>query len=101
MALISIRRDPATGQVVFDPPTLQLGVNDFAVWANYDPQAAHQPTKQGQAADYWLDNSLPPFVDGQPAATSPALNLTGTAATPITYVDGLDSAVAPGTITFN
>ena len=100
MALISIRRDSSTGQVVFDPSPIQLGKGDFAVWANYDPDASHQPTKQGQAADYWMNDSLPPFVEGQPAATSPAISFAGTPGTSITYVDGLDSAVAPGTITF-
>ena len=100
MALISIRRDPATGQVFFDPSDVKLATNDFAVWANYDPDASHQPTKLGQAADYWMNDSLPPFAEGQPAATSPAINVTGTAGTAITYVDGLDSAVGAGTLSF-
>src|SRR5687767_13674061 len=101
MALISIRRDAVTGQVVFDPSSVTLGtVGDFAVWANYDPQASHQPTLQGKPADWWMNDSLPPFVEGQPAATSPAINLSGTAGTSITYVDGLDLAVLLGTIAF-
>ena len=100
MALITIRRDASTGQVVFDPSTIQLGKGDFAVWANYDPEASHQPTKEGQPADYWMNDSLPPYVDGQPAATSPAIGFAGAAGTSITYVDGLDGSVAPGTLTF-
>ena len=96
MATITIRREGGT--VVFDPPTLKLGAGDYAIWVNEDPQAAHQPTKQGEAKDYWMSYELPPYVEGEPAASSPAINLAGPAA--ITYVDGLDASVAPGTITF-
>ena len=98
MALINIKRN--AGQVVYDPPTVKLATNDFVVWANQDPEAAHQPTLQGRAADFWMRNSLPKFVAGQPAATSPAINLTGTAGSSITYVDGLDPNAGSGTITF-
>jgi hypothetical protein len=98
MALINIRR--SGGQVVYDPPTVKLATNDFVVWANQDPEAAHQPTLQGKPKDYWMNDQLPKFVSGQPAATSPAINLTGTAGTTITYVDGLDPNAGTGTITF-
>ena len=98
MALINIRRN--AGQAVYDPPTVKLATNDFVVWANQDPEAAHQPTLQGKAADYWMSDSLPSFVQGQPAATSPAINLTGTAGSSITYVDGLDPDAGSGKITF-
>lgn len=98
MALINIRRN--AGQVVYDPPTIKLATNDFVVWSNQDPEAAHQPTLLGKAADYWMSNQLPKFVAGQPAATSPAINLTGQAGTSITYVDGLDPNAGSGTITF-
>ena len=99
MALISIRRDES-GNVYYDPPAVTLGAGDFVVWANKDPQAAHQPTLEGKPADWWMTDPLPCFVDGQPAATSPAINLVGakpTGAT-ITYVDGLDPSEASGTI---
>jgi plastocyanin len=99
MATINIRRD-GTGKVVYDPPTVKLGKGDFVVWANQDPAAAHQPTLQGKPADYWMTDSLPGFVAGQPAATSPAINLAGAAGTSITYVDGLDPNGGSGTITF-
>ena len=98
MALINIRR--SGGQVVYDPPTVKLGANDFVVWANQDPEAAHQPTLQGKPASYWMTESLPKFETGHPAATSPAINLTGKAGTTITYVDGLDPNAGSGTITF-
>jgi plastocyanin len=98
VALINIRRN--AGQVVYDPPTVKLAANDFVVWANQDPEAAHQPTLQGKPADYWMTDSLPKFVAGQPAATSPAISLTGTAGTEITYVDGLDPNAGSGKITF-
>jgi hypothetical protein len=99
MATINIKRDE-NGNLAFDPPTVKFGAGDFAVWANLDPQADHQPTLQGKPANYWMDYPLPKFVEGQPAATSPAINLTGTASTPITYVDGLNPTAATGTITF-
>jgi hypothetical protein len=99
MPLISIKRD-AAGALFYDPPTVKFGAGDFAVWANFDTEAAHQPTLQGKAADYWMTNSLPKFIPGQPAATSPAINLAGPAGSSITYVDGLDPSGGSGTITF-
>ena len=98
MALINIRR--SGGKVVYDPPTVKLGANDFVVWANQDPEAAHQPTLQGKPANWWMADQLPKFVDGQPAASSPAINLAGAAGSSITYVDGLDPNAGSGTITF-
>jgi plastocyanin len=99
MATITIKRDES-GAVVFDPSTIKLGGGDYAIWVNEDPRAAHQPTLQGQAKDYWMNYELPSFVEGEAAASSPAINLTGAAGSSITYVDGLDASVAPGTITF-
>ena len=98
MAIISIRR--SGGAVVYDPPTIKLGKGDFVVWANHDPQAKHQPTLQGQPADYWMNDPLPTFSAEQVAATSPAIVLAGAAGTSITYVDGLDPNAGSGTITF-
>ncbi|HEV8239980.1 MAG TPA: hypothetical protein VGS57_11480 [Thermoanaerobaculia bacterium] len=98
MAIINIRR--SNGAVVYDPPTIKLGKGDFVVWANFDPDAAHQPTLQGKPADYWMNDSLPTFSAEQVAATSPAINLAGTAGTSITYVDGLDPNAGSGTIQF-
>jgi hypothetical protein len=96
MALINIRRNG--GVVTFDPSPANLdSVSDFAVWANLDPEAEHQPSLPGKPKDLWMDNSLPRFVAGQPAATSPAINLNGTA--PLTYVDGLDTNIV-GVINF-
>lgn len=86
MALINIRRTAAG--VVFDPPTADLdSTSDFAVWANLDPDAEHQPTALGQPPNWWMDNALPRFVEGQPAATSPAINLNGAAGTTLQYQD--------------
>ena len=98
MALINIRRD-GTGKVIYDPPTVKLAkAGDFVVWANQDPKSPHQPTLQGKPPDYWMSRSLPPFVAGQPAASSPAINLAGPNA--ITYVDGLDPDAGSGSIVF-
>lgn len=97
MATITIRRD-TSGQAVFDPSTIKLGANDFVIFINEDPQGPHQPTPQGQAANYWFESSLPSYVAGQEAAVTPAINLAGP--NPITYVDGIDASMAPGTITF-
>ena len=96
MALINIIRD---GDVVrFDPSPADLdSTSDFAVWANLDPKAEHQPTLKGQAKDWWMTDPLPRAVAGQPAATSPPVSLTGTA--PLTYVDGLDTSIE-GTLNF-
>jgi len=99
MALINIKRTE-TG-VIFDPSPANLdATSDFAVWANLDPDEEHQPTLQGKDVNWWMDDPLPRFVDGQPAATSPAINLTtkknpdGTPILdPITYVDGKDTNV--------
>jgi hypothetical protein len=97
MATVSIRRQGTS--IAYDPPSIKLGANDFIVFANYDPEQPHQPAPLGQAASYWFDNSLPPFVDGQPAATSPAINLAGPNS--ITYEDGLNPGSGiTGTITF-
>ena len=97
MALINIRRNDA-GVVSFDPSPANLdSTSDFAVWANLDPQAEHQPTLKGKAANWWMDDPLPRAVAGQPAATSPPVSLTGT--TPLTYCDGLDPTIE-GTINF-
>jgi hypothetical protein len=96
MALINIRRTSAG--VIFDPSPAELdSKTDFAVWANLDPDAEHQPSLPGKAKDWWMDDPLPRFVDGQAPATSPPVNLTGTA--PLTYVDGLDPSVR-GVINF-
>jgi len=98
MALINIRR--SGGKVVYDPPTVKLGKGDFVVWANQDPEAAHQPTLQGKPADYWMTDRLPSFVAGGVAAASPAIILAGAAGSSITYVDGLDPNAGSGTIQF-
>ncbi len=98
MATVSIRREG--GKVVYDPSPIRLGTNDFVIWANYDPLQPHQPTLKGQPRTYWMDNSLPKFVEGQPAATSPAINLAGAAGSSITYVDGLDPDAGSGQISF-
>jgi hypothetical protein len=111
MPLITISRD-SSGKLVFDPPVVTLDpAADFVSWANLDPDGEHQPTRQGKPKDYWLDDPLPRFVEGQPAATSPAVALTplspdvtwppcegvlGTVC--ISYVDGLDPDAASGTI---
>lgn len=80
MATIMIKR--VTNQLVFDPPDLILGNNDFVIWANHDPapdpEGRHLPTlkgepNQGNAKDWWMADSLPPAQSGQPAATSPAV----------------------------
>lgn len=111
MPLIAISRD-SSGKLVFDPPSVTLdATGDFVSWANFDPRGPHQPTLQGQAKDYWLNDPLPPFVEGQPAATSPTVALTplsgqeGYPACPgvlgavcVTYVDGLDPDAGSGTI---
>ena len=90
MALINIIRD---GDVVrFDPSPADLdSTSDFAVWANLDPMSPHQPTKPGKGADYWMDDPLPAAAEGQPAATSPPVSLTGTGT--IQYVDGVDATI--------
>jgi hypothetical protein len=89
MALIKIRRSPDGTAVTFEPDPITLNKNgDFVVWANHDREAAHQPTLASEGADYWMDDPLPPFEEGQPAATSPAINFSGTAA--ISYEDGLE-----------
>ncbi|HEX7151623.1 MAG TPA: hypothetical protein VF618_09065 [Thermoanaerobaculia bacterium] len=100
MATISIKR--VEGKVVYDPSPLKLDVtSDFVVWANEDPDAAHQPTLEGQAADYWILHALPPAVAGQPAATSAAVNFSGySAGDSVTYVDGLAPNDGSGTLTF-
>ena len=96
MALINIRRTAAG--VIFDPSPASLdSKSDFAVWANLDPDAEHQPSLPGKPKDWWMDDPLPRFVAGQPPATSPSINLTGT--TPLTYVDGLDNSIQ-GAINF-
>jgi plastocyanin len=111
MPIITISRD-ATGRLVFDPAEVTLDpTGDFVSWSNQDPVDAHQPTLQGEAADYWLDDPLPRFVAGQPAATSPAVTLTPISGTPaypacpgvlgavcITYVDGLHPNAGSGTL---
>lgn len=100
MATVTIKRD-AGGTVFFDPPTIKLGGGDFVVWVNEDKEASHQPTLQGQPADYWMDFPLPSYVDGQPAASSPAISFANAAGSPpVKYVDGLDASVAAGEITF-
>ena len=90
MALINIKR---TGDVVkFEPNPADLdSTSDFAVWANLDPDAEHQPSLPGKPANWWMDNPLPRFVAGEEPATSPPVNLTGTQ--PLTYCDGLDSSI--------
>ena len=98
MATISI--SSKDGKVVFDPPeiTLDATTDDWVTWANLDEHGEHQPTLSGKPADYWLNDPLPPFVQGQPAATSPPIILKGT--TSITYVDGLHPDDGSGTIHF-
>ena len=100
MAIITIKRDPQTDKVAFDPNPVKLGTGDFVVWSNHDPKAAHWPTQKGQAANWWMDDSLPSFQVGQPAATSPAVNLAGPAS--ITYVCSLhpNDPDEQGTISF-
>lgn len=100
MALIKIIRVSPTS-VVFQPDPAELDSgSDFAVWANLDPDAEHQPTALGQPPNWWMDNALPRFVDGQPAATSPAINLNGAVNTTIQYQDTYqDSDGLPKTIT--
>lgn len=111
MPLITICRD-SSGKLVFDPSDVTLDPKgDFVSFANHDPREAHHPTRQGKAKDYWLDDPLPPFVEGQPAATSPVVALTplstevtyppcpGVLDTVcITFVDGLHPDDASGTI---
>jgi plastocyanin len=98
MAIVNIRRSGSS--IVYDPSSIKLNASDFIVFANYDPDASHQPTKLGEPANYWYDNKLPPYVDGQPAATSPAINLSSAGGT-ITYEDGLHPGSGiTGTITF-
>lgn len=103
MALINIKRLSPTS-VVFEPDPAELdSATDFAVWANLDPDAPHQPSLPGKAKDWWMDNPLPPFVAGQAAATSPQINLNATVSgvvnNKLEYVDGLDSNIK-GTIAF-
>ena len=99
MALILIKRS-AAGVVYFEPSPADLdSKSDFAVWSNLDPEAEHQPTMKGKPENYWMDYALPKFVTGENAATSPAINLNGPAASSLTYVDGLDTSVE-GTINF-
>jgi len=98
MATVNIRREGSS--FVWDPPTITLGANDFIVFANLDPEAPHQPTLVGQSADYWFDDELPAFEDGQPAACSPAINLAGATGTSIQYEDGLNPGGLTGTISF-
>ncbi len=97
MALINIRRLSPT-LVVFDPDPAELdATTDFAVWANLDPDAEHQPSMPGKAKDWWMDDPLPRFVTGQDAATSPAINMSatmpGVVNNTLTYVDGLDNGI--------
>lgn len=99
MALINIKRISPT-MVVFEPDPAELdSVSDFAVWANLDPDAAHQPTASGKPEDWWMTDSLPKFVNGQPAAVSPVINLNGPANSTISYEDGKDRSIK-GTIKF-
>jgi plastocyanin len=98
MATVQIKRVGDT--VVFDPSTVELGSNDFVMWANLDPEASHQPTPDKTQPSLWMDFPLPPFVDGEPAATSPALSITGTAGTSRVYFDGCDPDGPGGTISF-
>jgi plastocyanin len=107
MATINIKR--VNNQVVFDPPDLILGNNDFVVWANEDPAAdpegRHWPTLKGgantnNAKDWWMNDSLPPAQAEQQAATSPSIGFgarTAQAQT-ITYVCA-EHAGEVGTIT--
>ncbi|HWW62993.1 MAG TPA: hypothetical protein VN181_16580 [Thermoanaerobaculia bacterium] len=97
MPTINIVRD-TSGSVSFAPSTTQLVGGDFVIWVNQDPQSDHHPTQAGEPADYWMNNPLPSAVAGQPFATSPAIILSGPE--PISYVDAIDSAIVPGTITF-
>jgi hypothetical protein len=98
MATVMIRR--VEGVIVFDPSPVELGSNDFVMWANLDPEAPHQPTPDKRQPALWMDFPLPPFVDGEPAATSPALSITGAAGTSKTYYDGCDPDGPAGTISF-
>jgi hypothetical protein len=111
MPLITISRD-SSGNLVFDPAVVTLDpTGDFVSWANLDPLDEHQPTLQGKPKNYWLDDPLPRFVEGQPAATSPTVALTplgatvsypacpeGLGAVCIPYVDGLNPDAATGTL---
>jgi len=99
MALINIKRISST-LVVFEPDPAELdSVSDFAVWANLDPDSAHQPTASGKPENWWMENSLPKFVAGQPAAVSPVINLNGPANTTLPYEDGVDRSIK-GTVKF-
>ena len=101
MPVITILRD-ASGNLVFDPPTVTLDpLGDFVSWANRDDQTEHQPTMQGKPKDYWLDDPIPRYEEGQPPATSPPVTLTPMPpnVASITYVDGLNPDAATGTIT--
>ena len=97
MATVSIRR--AGSGIVYEPNPLQLSSTDFVVFANYDEVDAHQPTKLGEAANYWFDDVLPPFQADQPAATSPAINFEQADGN-IDYEDGLHPGGVIGKITF-
>jgi plastocyanin len=86
----------------FEPSELTLAAGDFVVFVNRD-SAPHQPAPVEQAADTWMADPLPPFLDGQPAATSPALTFDGfTTGDSISYADGLttDSGRPTGKINF-
>jgi len=97
MATIEIKR--SGGNYVFEPLQITIEKNDFIIWVNLDPQAAHQPTMKGKLKDYWMNEQLPSFVAGQDAATSPVINFAAGSTTE--YVDGLDQSANPlvGTIT--
>ncbi len=94
MAIINIIRN-ANG-VSADPPSVTIAKNEAVYFANLDTHSAHQPTQAGQAKDYWFDYTIPAAVEGQDAATSPALNLPPTGA-PVSFVIDAGST-AGGTI---
>ena len=100
MATIKIMRESEGGPITFDPNPLTLVSGDFVCFANHDKWGEHQPAPVGQPAATWMNDALPRFQEGEPAATSPAISLSGTTAKPIDYYDGIEPNSPTGTITF-
>lgn len=92
MAIVDINKveAPAPGApaAAFDPHQLVAGQSgDFVIWRNNDPDQAHWPTQAGKPDNWWMDDQLPPFVAGQPAATSVAVDLPNASKTADTIID--------------
>lgn len=67
---VDINRDPATGEVSFDPQTVIVAPGQIIFWRNNDEQEAHQPMPaSGGADDAWVD-LIPKKLPHQPAPTS-------------------------------